>query len=37
VDEKVLLMKKDLTDVLFQVSTTDPAIAAEYGLTGVYQ
>ena len=30
VDEKVLLMKKDLADVLFQrlVSTTDPAIAA---------
>ena len=28
VDEKVLLMKKYLADVLFQLSTTDPAIAA---------
>ena len=45
VDEKVLLVKKDLADVLFQVETTHrPGLVQwseqsrlSYGLTGVYQ
>ena len=35
VDEKVLLMKKDLADVLFQRLIQQSRLS--YGLTGVYQ
>ena len=38
VDEKVLLMKKDLTDVLFQrLIQRSQQLCLSYGLTGVYQ
>jgi len=38
VDEKVLLMKKDLVDVLFQrLMQRSQQSSLSYGLTGVYQ
>jgi len=37
VDEKVLLMKKDLADVLFQRLIQRSQSRLSFGLTGVYQ